>query len=163
MRREKRRAYEDPLTRPIQAVAKSPASARKKKSTSAKQPKPPVDAPACFVRFNADDTPAAAAPIPLSGPEITFGADPVQASHLLDDPSIAPLHARIKHTEDGEFILYDSGSIAGTWVNYEAITSEGYRLGHGDMVHFGQLIYRFYLSKPPEVFQPKVEPEHTTE
>jgi len=163
MRREKRRAYEDPLTQPIQAVAKSPAPVRQKKSASAKQPKPVMDAPAYFARFNADDTPAAVTPIPLSEPEITFGADPVQASYLLDDPSIAPLHARIKHTEDDEFILYDSGSVAGTWVNYEAITREGYRLSHGDMVHFGQLIYRFYLSKPPEASQPKVESEQTAE
>jgi hypothetical protein len=153
MRREKQRAYEDPLTQPIQTVV----PARQKRSASAKQPKPVVDAPAYFARFNTDDTPAAVTPIPLSEPETTFGADPVQASHLLDDPSIAPLHARIKHTEDGEFILYDSGSIAGTWVNYEPVTREGCRLGHGDVVNFGQLMYHFYLSKPPEVPRPKVE------
>jgi predicted component of type VI protein secretion system len=87
----------------------------------------------------------------------------VQASHLLDDPSIAPIHARIKHTEDGEFILYDSGSIAGTWVNYEPVAREGCRLGHGDVVNFGQLMYRFYLSKPPEASQPKVESDQTAE
>jgi pSer/pThr/pTyr-binding forkhead associated (FHA) protein len=159
MRREKQRAYEDPLTQPIQAFA----SARQKKSTSAKQPRPPVDAPAYFARFNADDTPAAVTPISLAEPEITFGADPVQASYLLDDPSIAPLHARIKRTEDDEFILYDSGSVAGTWVNYEPVTREGYRLGHGDVVHFGQLMYRFYLSQPPEAPQPKVELEQIAE
>jgi hypothetical protein len=163
MRREKQRAYEDPLTQPIQAVAKSPSSGRQKKSASAKPPRPLVDAPAYFARFNADDTPAAVTPIPLSEPETTFGADPVQASHLLDDPSIAPIHARIKHTEDGEFILYDSGSIAGTWVNYEPVAREGCRLGHGDVVNFGQLMYRFYLSKPPEASQPKVESDQTAE
>jgi hypothetical protein len=163
MRREKQRAYEDPLTQPIQAVVKSPSSGRQKKSASAKPPRPLVDAPAYFARFNADDTPAAVSPIPLSEPETTFGADPVQASHLLDDPSIAPIHARIKHTEDGEFILYDSGSVAGTWVNYEPVAREGCRLGHGDVVNFGQLMYRFYLSKPPEASQPKVESDQTAE
>jgi hypothetical protein len=162
VRREKQRAHEDPLTQPIQTIVKSPAPARQKKST-AKQPRPPKDAPASLVRFNADDTPAASAPIYLSEPEITFGADPVQASHLLDDPSIASLHARCKRTEDGEFILYDSGSVAGTWVNYELITREGCQLGHGDVVHFGQLIYRFYLSTPPEASQPKVELDQTAE
>lgn len=170
-RREERLSSADPLTQPIQAVAKSSALPGKKSrvkilpppSMSAQQPTPPEDADAYFARFNADDVPAAAAPISLSESEITFGADPVQCKHVLDDPSIAPLHARLKHTEDGAYILYDSGSIAGTWVNYEPITREGYRLGHGDVVHFGQLMYRFYLTKPPVAPEPKVEYEHIGE
>jgi predicted component of type VI protein secretion system len=87
----------------------------------------------------------------------------VQSKHVLDDPSASSLHARIKSSEQGEFFLYDAGSIAGTWVNYEPVTREGHRLSHGDVVHFGHLNYRFYLSKPPEAPKPKVEPEQTVE
>jgi pSer/pThr/pTyr-binding forkhead associated (FHA) protein len=75
---------------------------------------------------------------------------------VLDDLSIAPLHARIKQTEDGSFIIYDHGSIAGTWVNYEPITREGYRLAHGDTIHFGQLVYRFDLNPAPTLPEPKI-------
>ena len=79
-------------------------------------------------------------PIPLAEKDMTFGTDPVQSMRVLDDPSISPLHARIKQTEDGSFIIYDHGSVAGTWVNYEPVTREGRRLAHGDRIHFGQLI-----------------------
>ncbi|MGE5462128.1 MAG: FHA domain-containing protein, partial [Syntrophothermus sp.] len=100
--------------------------------------------------------PASAAPIPLAEKDMTFGTDPVQSKRVLDDPSIAPLHARIKQTEDGSFIIYDHGSIAGTWVNYEPVTREGHRLAHGDRIHFGQLVYRFDLNPAPPTPEPKV-------
>lgn len=53
-------------------------------------------------------------PIPLAEKEMAFGTDPVQSNHVLDDPSIAPLHARLKQVEDGGFVLSDNGSVAGT-------------------------------------------------
>jgi hypothetical protein len=174
-RREEKRAFEDPLTQPLQVGAAAPTPLKEKKKRRAstnsttkptgreKLPKPPVDVSAYFARFNADDTPASVSPIPLLDPEITFGSDPVQSKYVLDDPSISSSHARLKHNEQDEYFLYDAGSIAGTWVNYEPITREGHRLNHGDMVHFGQLIYRFYLSKPSVESKPKVEPEQTLE
>jgi predicted component of type VI protein secretion system len=87
---------------------------------------------------------------------MTFGNDPVQASHVLDDASIAPLHARLRQTDDGGYLLLDNNSIAGTWVNYDLIPREGHRLAHGDVVHFGQLMYRFTLRVPPPIQRPKV-------
>jgi predicted component of type VI protein secretion system len=87
---------------------------------------------------------------------MTFGTDPVQSMRVLDDLSISPLHARIKQTEDGGFIIYDHGSVAGTWVNYEPVPRDGCRLAHGDTIHFGQLFYRFDLNRPPAVSEPKV-------
>ena len=74
----------------------------------------------------------------------------------MDDPSISPVHARLRLTEDGGFLLLDSGSIAGTWVNYEPIPREGYRLMHGDMVNFGQLVYRFTLRALPVTPKPTI-------
>jgi predicted component of type VI protein secretion system len=62
----------------------------------------------------------------------------------------------LRQTDDGGFLLLDNNSIAGTWVNYDPIPREGCRLAHGDMVHFGQLIYRFTLSMPPIVSIPKI-------
>lgn len=122
------------------------------------QPRPPraPEAPAQLIRLTSGGEPASALPIPLAEKDMTFGTDPVQSKRVLDDLSISPLHARIKQTEDGSFIIYDHGSVAGTWVNYEPITREGQRLAHGDRIHFGQLVYRFDLSQPPAASEPKI-------
>jgi pSer/pThr/pTyr-binding forkhead associated (FHA) protein len=67
----------------------------------------------------------------------------------LDDPSVSPLHARLKE-KGGEYFLSDEKSVAGTWVNYEQLTGPR-SLNHGDVIHFGRLSYRFMLRKPPEL------------
>ena len=163
-RRERRQRLEDPLTQPVVAVTEPPASAAKKSKTQPRkmieklQSKPNriADAPAYLTRLTNGGEPASAVPIPLAEKDMTFGTDPVQSKRVLDDASISPLHARIKQTEDGHFIIYDHGSIAGTWVNYEPITREGHRLAHGDRINFGQLSYRFDLSQPPAKSEPKI-------
>jgi len=163
-RKAKKKHFEDPLTQPVIAAVEPPVSAAKKSKTQPRkiierlQSKPArvADAPAYLIRLTNGGEPASGVPIPLAEKDMTFGTDPVQSKRVLDDPSISPLHARIKQTEDGNFIIYDHGSIAGTWVNYEPITREGLRLAHGDRIHFGQLAYRFDLSQPPAASEPKV-------
>jgi len=162
-RRKKRQQFEDPLTQPVIAVAEPPTSKPKKTKAPPRraifQPKPArviISAPAYLTRLTNGGEPASAVPIPLLEKDMTFGTDPVQSKRVLDDPSIAPLHARIKHMEDGSFIIYDHGSIAGTWVNFEPITREGHRLTHGDRIHFGQLAYRFDLNPAPAMSEPKI-------
>ena len=61
------------------------------------------------------------------------------AMHVLDDPSISPLHARIKQTSEENFVIMDHGSVAGTWVNFEPVASEGTILKHGDIIHIGRI------------------------
>jgi hypothetical protein len=166
-RKEARKRFEDPLTQPVHAVMEPTSSPTKKSKTQPRkiiqrlQARPASrlgEAPAYLIRLTNGGEPASGIPIPLSEKDMTFGTDPVQSKRVLDDPSISPLHARIKQTEDGSFIIYDHGSIAGTWVNYEPITREGQRLAHGDRIHFGQLVYRFDLSQPPVDAEPKVVP-----
>jgi hypothetical protein len=111
---------------------------------------------AYLVRLKDDGQPIAAPPIPITMPEITFGSDPIQATHILDDPSISPLHARLK-VEHGEYILSDEKPAAGTWINYEQLTTPRH-LQHGDVLHIGRLSYRFLLHKPPEHPKPQVIP-----
>jgi hypothetical protein len=162
-RKAARKEYEDPVTQPVSALAEPPAPATKKAKTQPRRmifPPRPVrvvmNAPAYLTRLTNGGEPASAAPIPLAEKDMTFGTDPVQSKRVLDDPSIAPLHARIRRMEDGGFIIYDHGSIAGTWVNYEPITREGCRLAHGDRINFGQLSYRFDLNPAPSTPEPKV-------
>ena len=161
--RAARKKFEDPVTQPVVAMAEPPTSATKKAKTQSRklifqtrQARVVVNAPAYLTRLANGGEPSSAPPLPLDEKDMTFGTDPVQSKRVLDDPSIAPLHARIKRTEDGSFIIYDHGSIAGTWVNFEPITREGRRLAHGDRIHFGQLSYRFDLNPAPSIPTPKV-------
>lgn len=150
-RRERKQRYADPLTQPVAIASTEPPSDPKIKKRATK---PPVsDAPASLLRLGPDGEPVTAAPIPLLGDELSLGTDPVQASFILDEPAIAPLHARIQKTASG-YIISDPGSVAGTWVNYEPVTREGYPLKHGDRVHLGHLMYRFVLKNPPPTPEP---------
>ncbi|MGE5251030.1 MAG: FHA domain-containing protein [Bacteroidota bacterium] len=158
-RRAAQQADRDPLTQPIPAVPEPPSTplaAGKRKKEAAPVRIRLADAPARLVRLTADGQPATDRPIPLADKEIVFGTDPVQCSLVLDDPSIAPVHARLKQTPEEEFILLDNGSVAGTWVNYELVPREGRRLKSGDLIHFGQMIYRFQLRTPPPIPQATV-------
>jgi len=165
-RRLKRRQFEDPLTQPVVALTEPPAPAKngKKSKTVPRwslwfRPRLAIrlpDAPAYLTRLTNGGEPATAMPIPVLEKEMTFGTDPVQSLRVLDDPSISPLHARIKRNGEGAFHIYDHGSVAGTWVNYEPVTREGRRLAHGDRIHFGQLLYRFDLNQPPAEPEPKI-------
>ncbi len=166
---EARRADADPLTQSVQVVTEEPiAVAEKPKKQRASPKKVPAvpklrkeaketkETTASFIRISADGQVVPVAPIQVIEKEIVFGTDPVQCTQILDDPSISSIHARLRQTDDGGFLLQDNNSIAGTWVNYEPIPREGYRLAHGDMVHFGQLKYRFTLTVPPPVSTPKI-------
>ncbi|MBC7877433.1 MAG: FHA domain-containing protein [Anaerolineales bacterium] len=168
---EARRADADPLTQSVQVVeeesvvtpsaekTKKPRAASKKAvsdSKSRKDAKLAQEAGATFIRINAEGQPVAAVPISIYTKEIVFGTDPVQCTQIMDDASISSVHARLRQTDDAGYLLMDNNSVAGTWVNYEPIPRAGYRLAHGDMVHFGQLIYRFTLTVPPAVSTPTI-------
>jgi predicted component of type VI protein secretion system len=55
------------------------------------------------------------------------------------------MHARLIRQADGDYLLRDQGSVAGTWVNYDLIPSEGRRLRNGDLVQLGRVEFRFQL------------------
>jgi hypothetical protein len=165
---EARRADADPLTQSVPVVAEpatTPIAATtavktQKRATLSKKAtadaKSRAVAAASLLRINAEGQVLPITPIALIEQEIIFGTDPVQCTQILDDPSISLVHARLRQTEDGGFLLLDNGSVAGTWVNFEPIPREGYRLVHGDMVNFGQLIYRFTLRVPPVISKPTI-------
>jgi hypothetical protein len=136
------RAYRlDPLTQPVGADMGRQHGRLPWK-------RPAKQAEAYLVRLKDDGQPVTAPAIPINTPEITFGSDPLQVTRILDDPSVSPLHARLLE-KNGEYILSDEKSTAGTWVNYESLTAPR-RLQHGDVLHIGRLSYRFMLRKPPE-------------
>ncbi|HLF75563.1 MAG TPA: FHA domain-containing protein [Anaerolineales bacterium] len=169
-RRASRKRFEDPVTQPVATLTEPPVSAAKKTKTqprragwlhAAHKPARVTVAPAYLIRLTNGGEPASVSPISVMEKEMTFGTDPVQSIQVLDDPSISPLHAHIKQAQDGGFVIYDHGSVAGTWVNYEPVPREGRRLAHGDKIHFGQLYYRFDLNRPPAESEPKVIPHRS--
>lgn len=155
---ERRRARDlrfDPLTQPVN-VEKDKAGSRSNPFPWLRRKAPPPTA--YFVKLTMDGQPASGDPIPLTGRELTFGTDPTQATNVFDHPSLSPLHARLRQDEHGNFILLDQNSVAGTWVNYEPAPKDGCTLIHGDVIHFGQLTYRFIFTKPPAPQKPVVTP-----
>jgi hypothetical protein len=111
-----------------------------------------------LLRLDENLAPLPGSPISINTREMTIGADPIQSSCVIEAPSVAGLHARLKQIEDGCFILMDEGSIAGTWVNFAPISGEGVHLVHGDLVHIGKVSFRFELGQPLHIRTPQVRP-----
>ncbi len=157
-RREAQQASHDPVTQPLPPPKKEKAGKRLPLPSWRQTPKR-TRAAAYLARLNGSGLSHKGTPIPLSDEEMTLGADPVKAAYVLDDPSISALHAVLSKTEDGNFILKDQGSVAGTWVNLEKVRTEGILLAHGDVIHFGAMRYQFMLEKAPKKVKPKVKVE----
>ncbi len=94
--------------------------------------------------------------LPISQRELTFGNDATLATIELSDPSIDALHARLFVDDQGDFIIFDEESIAGTWVNYVPVTKEGTLLTHGDIIHIGRIDLRFVYTDIKKIPKPKV-------
>jgi len=156
-RKAAREKYNDPLTQPIRIAGAEPPTGPSKKPRQGKPLEAGKDAPARLVRLGVDGQPVTSNPIPLIESETTLGTDPVQATYILDEPALSPLHARILRNETG-FSIADQNSLSGTWVNYKQVTRAGHALKHGDRVHFGNLMYRFELKDPPPTSEPTVTP-----
>ena len=127
------------------------------------RPAQPSQAPlAQLVRLSENNQPLPGSPIAISIREVTIGRNPIEATCVLESPSVDGLHARLCQSEDGSFILKDEGSIAGTWVNYAPVSREGVHLEHGDLVHFGKIAFRFELGHPVHIRKPQVKPYKET-
>ena len=94
--------------------------------------------------------------IPLLQREITFGSDPLHASITFDDGAVDALHARLIRREDDSFYLYDENSFAGTWLNFQPITTEGAQLHHGDTILIGRVQFQFKISDIQKIAKPKI-------
>jgi len=113
--------------------------------------------PARLVRLDENSQqPIPGKSVAINQRELSFGSDPKKALIVLDSPSVSPLHARLTQTSEDVYILSDEGSVAGTWVNFAPVSSQGVRLVHGDLVHIGKLAFRFELSNPPAARSPRI-------
>ncbi len=147
LRRDRR--LKDPVTQPVEIAQEQPrGSPAGKDSPSWPRPAAQRTSPAWLVRLNDDNQPVTGDTIPILRRETTFGSSPQQASCVIQSPSISGLHARLSLTSDGSYQLADTGSVAGTWVNFSPVSSSGVTLQHGDIIHLGQIGFRFELANP---------------
>ncbi len=123
------------MPRPVQPIRRLGARLR----WPGRTPRP--DAPAWLEQMEG------AFVLPVAQGEVTLGSDPARAVLVLDDPSVSPLHARLRRDETG-YWLQDAGSVAGTWVNYLPAIEET-RLHNGDLVCLGRTVLRFRIADEP--------------
>lgn len=98
--------------------------------------------------------------ISITKRQIAFGCDPERADQVLMGEDVAGLHARLR-VREGNCFLSDSGSDGGTWVNYERIGRDPRPLHPGDLIHFGDVAFRFTVvdpALPPRAAVIKYEP-----
>ena len=145
---ERRATKSDPVTQPV-AVKSDPTGNRfsswvNRLSWPQRQGAP--EAPAYLEPLDTIEASNPLNRIPLTKQETTIGRNPTQATIVMDDPSIADLHARIYPSKNGRFLIRDEGTLAGTWVNYEPVASSGTILQHGDIIHVGRISLCFTYS-----------------
>lgn len=90
----------------------------------------------------------------LTERDTLIGRDPEAAALLIDDPTVARLHARLRQTGPAEFWLYDEGSASGTFLNHTRLGLAPRPVQHGDHLQFGRVAFRFTLQRPDEATPP---------
>ena len=85
------------------------------------------------------------APIELPADNVTLGREADAVDVVVDGPGVSRLHARIRRDDAGAYWLYDEGSAAGTFLNYEQLGLAPRPLQHGDVVQLGRVTLRFRL------------------
>ncbi len=168
-----RRRYErDPLTQPLPPpTAKkrgtiNPASMARRLGSARPAAVPVSSAPAWLVQVSEDSLgeveSTVKAPthhlLPLKRKDNLLGSDPLRAQIYLPSASVSPVHARIVVDENGDYWIFDHGSLAGTWVNFVPVTADGCRLQHGDLIHLGFVSLRFETAKPTPQPEPVIRP-----
>ena len=98
-------------------------------------------------------------PVPLTGIDVVLGRDASLAAIVLDDPSVERMHARLIRQADGDYLLRDQGSVAGSWINYELVPKSGQRLQHGDHIQLGRVEFRFQLPGDHPVRKIRISPD----
>lgn len=110
------------------------------------------DAPARLIRLTPEGQALPANSIPLPRQELKVGSDPKKVDVVVESNTIDGIHARIQPNGEQDYIIWDTGSLAGTWVNEAPVSAKGTQLQHGDLVHLGREAYRFEQKNPHQLF-----------
>ncbi len=115
---------------------------------AAPPPRPPREGHVAVLEWAAAGGEAAGEAIELTADNVTLGREPGAVDIIIDDPGVSRLHARIRRDATGVYWLYDEGSAAGTFLNYEQLGLAPRPLQHGDVVQLGRVTLRFRLELP---------------
>ncbi|MBN2048197.1 MAG: FHA domain-containing protein [Anaerolineaceae bacterium] len=137
------RRNQDPLTQPV-IIREEPAERKERNHSAVSAQANFVEiSPARLILLSRSSATRTQKVIVLNENEITIGSDERYATHVLNAPTINPLHARVYQNEQKEFIVADCDSLAGTWLNYAPVTERGAHLKDGDLLQLGQEVFRF--------------------
>jgi hypothetical protein len=107
----------------------------------------PMPVIAYLIPLVGSDEPTLPEPLRLMADDVALGSDLLRATLVISDRSVEGVHARIRH-EGNLFVITDTGSVAGTWVNYQPVPEAGTQLEHADIIHLGAVVFRFNLAEP---------------
>jgi hypothetical protein len=151
----------DPVTQPVPLKQEQPSQPQSSWINRIHWPRRRVStkAYAHLISLTDSNQEDSSPPISITSSKVTFGRDPDQAAHVLDDASVEALHTSLYREKEGKFRLADEGSTAGTWVNYTQVLDGGTYLEQGDLIHIGRVGFRFVLRDPKKVRKPVQKPE----
>lgn len=151
----------DPVTQPVPLKQEQPSQPQSSWINRIHWPRRRVStkAYAHLITLTDSNQEDSSPPISITSSKVTFGRDPDQATHVLDDASVEALHTSLYREKEGTFRLADEGSTAGTWVNYTQVLDGGTYLEQGDLIHIGRVGFRFVLRDPKKVRKPVQKPE----
>jgi hypothetical protein len=151
----------DPVTQPVPLKQEQPSQPQSSWINRIHWPRRRVStkAYAHLITLTDSNQEESSPPISITSSKVTFGRDPDQATHVLDDASVEALHTSLYREKEGTFRLADEGSTAGTWVNYTQVLDGGTYLEQGDLIHIGRVGFRFVLRDPKKVRKPVQKPE----
>ena len=96
----------------------------------------------------------------ISKLKMIIGSDPESADVVLEDRNVLGRHALL-HYHQGQYWISPLEESGGTWLNYKLVNSHSVPLQSGDIIHVGDLGFRFTIidaDHPPEVMVSKYKP-----
>jgi serine/threonine-protein kinase len=100
--------------------------------------------------------------IPLSASELNIGRAPENPIYI-SDPMVSRYHARVRRQE-GQYVIVDTGSSSGVFINGQRIGPQGRALRQGDVITMGRTKITFSAQtaqkqqKPAQQLATRVEP-----
>lgn len=115
---------------------------------------PPETAPTLSIQLPDGST----SEVPLLAPELNIGRAPDNAI-FLSDPTISRYHAALQR-KDGKYVLLDTNSSSGIFVNDQRVGANGWVLRPGDVITIGRTIITVNApaGPPPKSVVPQAPP-----
>lgn len=86
--------------------------------------------------------------VTLDSDDITIGRGEDCIVRIHGDPEVSRLHCAIQRRDENAYVILDSASRNGTFVNGVRLMSEARELVHGDRIRIGHTKMSFYESEP---------------